>query len=452
MTLPDQGKNNRPMKARPATGQQKASMRPKTSAFRNLTGREWQNLAIAALLAAYVIQIGLDAVWGNVFSHLSIDFGSFWSAGYIASHFGYAQVYDLAVMQKVQAQLWPKTADAISGFQVVPTPYLPPFVAAFQPLALLPAIQASWVWLAMNLVATVLYLRYFAVRISGRPLQTRLLAMLLVSVPVFANVFVGQVNTWLMICVGQYMLAAEEGKSFRAGLWLGGLLLKPQCLILIVPGLLLNRSVRSLAGFAVVSLAIGTASWLMVGSTGLLQIARLWVGYAGGLATNYPELMMNWRMLGLLVAQFAGRALASTLTVVGMLLTAIAALGLWRHPHSEASPRLSLALVGTFAGTGLVAWHSHVHMAMVLLPPLLWIYLRQRELLGQALAWWVFFPAAVYCARLLLASLVQAGALPIGGGELDFLGGMGLFIMNLFLLAWAVHRLRQPAAVVPTST
>jgi hypothetical protein len=109
------------MKASGSTAPRRPPMRRKNRPFANMTGREWQNLAIAALMALYVIQIGLDAAWGNIFSHLSIDFASFWSAGYIADHFGYVRVYDLATMQKVQEQLWPKTAAAAAGFQVADT-------------------------------------------------------------------------------------------------------------------------------------------------------------------------------------------------------------------------------------------------------------------------------------------------------------------------------------------
>jgi hypothetical protein len=426
-------------------------MRRTGTPFAKFTGTEWQNLAIAAVMAVYLIQVALDVAWGNIFSHVSIDFASFWSAGYIANHFGYVHVYDLAVMQKVQAPLWPKTSAAAAGFQVVPTPYLPVFLTVFQPFALLPPIQASWIWMALNLLATVSYLRYFAARASGHSLQKRLLAMLLVSVPVFSNLFVGQVNAWLMICIGQYMLSAEGGKPFKAGLWLGGLLLKPQCLILIVPALLLHRAPRIMAGVSATSLAVGAASLAMIGPAGLIQIARLWLGYAGGIATNYPELMMNWRMVGLLIAQFSGRSLAASITVVGMALTALAALYLWRTSAPAGPSRFSLALVGTFAATGLVAWHSHVHMAMILVPPLLYAYLKQRPALGQALEWWVFFPAAFYVARLVLASLVRTGTLPIGGGGLDFLAGTGLFAVDLYLLMLALYQLRRPTGLVATA-
>ena len=350
-------------------------------------------------------------------------------------------------MQKVQAQLWPKTAEAASGFQVVPTPYLPVFLVPFQLLSLLQPARASWVWMALNLLATVFYLRYLGVRISGRVPPTRLLAMLLVSVPVFSNLFVGQVNTWLMICVGQYMLAAREGKPFKAGLWLGGLLLKPQSLVVIVPAILLHRSMKSLAGLTVTGAAIGGASLGMVGPAGLIQIARLWLGYAGGIATNYPELMMNWRMVGLLIFQFAGRSLASTVTAMAMAFTLLAALYLWRNLDFSDSARFSIALAGTFAATGLVAWHSHVHMAMILIPPLMYAYIRHRETLGHGLEWWIFLPASVYAARLLLAAMVRAGILAIGGGDLDFFAGMGLFVVNVYLVVWAVGQSRRVPAL-----
>jgi hypothetical protein len=161
--------------------------------------------------------------------------------------------------------------------------------------------------------------------------------------------------------------------------------------------------------------------------------------------------MMNWRMVGLLIFQFAGRSLASTVTVLAMAFTMVAALYLWRNPAFSDSARFSIALAGTFAATGLVAWHSHVHMAMILIPPLMYAYLKHGETLGQGLEWWIFFPASVYASRLLLAALVRAGILAIGGGELGFLAGMGMFVVNVYLVVWAVGQSRRtPALAVPT--
>ena len=72
--------------------------------------------------------------------------------------------------------------------------------------------------------------------------------MLLISLPVFLNLFTGQVNVWLVVCVGEFMRASISGREFRSGLWLGGLLLKPQALLLLAAGLLMRRRARILAG------------------------------------------------------------------------------------------------------------------------------------------------------------------------------------------------------------
>jgi hypothetical protein len=411
--------------------------------FRNMIGDQWLNLATAGFLTFYLIQIGLDIVWGNVFSHLSIDFASFWSAGFIANHHGYAGVYDLDLMRQVQTRLWPNTPAAAAGFRVVPTPYLPIFLVPFQLLSLLNPLLASWIWILLNGSLIMLYLRYFVERVSGGIRKPRMVAMMLVSTPVFLNLYTGQVNGWLMICVGQFMLATIDGRPFQAGLWLGGLLLKPQCLILIVPALLIQRSFKASGGLAAAALFAGIASWMLAGTGGLLGLTHLWIGYARGLATNDPQLMMNWRMIGVALEQWAGGPIAWTAAILGLVGSALAALYLWRKRVKADSQLFAVAATGTFAATCLVAWHSHVHMAMILIPPLVYLHLRHPEMPRGALTWWVFFPASVYVARLMMASAMRAGLMPMSAVALDLLAGIGLFVVDLYLLYWAVRQSRQ---------
>ena len=101
-------------------------------------------------------------------------------------------------------------------------------------------------------------------------------------------------------------------------------------------------------------------------------------------------------------------------------------------------------MTATFAATGAVAWHSHVTAAMILIPPLIVLYIRQRALLGRTLEWWVFLPASLYFVRLVLASVIHAGVLPgEASGFLDFLAGIGSFGLNLYLLGWAILKVRD---------
>jgi hypothetical protein len=415
--------------------------------FQGLSRHGWFNLAMAALLVFYVAQVVLDIVWGNLFGNLAVDFASFWSAGYIANQYGYGKVYDLELMAQVQRQLVPAGAAALAAFRVIPTPYLPVFILPFQVLALLPPQLAATVWIVLTLVGSALYLHGFASRIAGRRVERRLLLMLLISVPVFLNLFIGQANLWLMICVGEFLIAAISDGTFRSGAWLAGLLLKPQTLILVVPAVLMQRRTKTALGMFVAGLAIIGGSWLLAGTDALVRLVQLWLGYMGGLPTNDPQLMMNWRMIGVHLGGLFGSDAASIVVLVGMAGTVAAALAMWIHPLGTDRTRIAIASLGLFAATAVVAWHSHVHMAMILIPPLLLLALQPNVRLRNSLEWWILLPAAVYLIRIVLASMMRAGVLAEAYGFLDFLAGAGQFSMNLALIGWALGQLKpwQPA-------
>ena len=48
-------------------------------------------------------------------------------------------------------------------------------------------------------------------------------------------------NIWLLVFVSEFLIANRRGREVRSGFWLGGLLLKPQTLILLLLGLLIAR-------------------------------------------------------------------------------------------------------------------------------------------------------------------------------------------------------------------
>jgi glycosyl transferase family 87 len=418
-------------------------MQDNTPPSQEMSARRRRNLAIAGLLVFYAIQIIFEAVTSNTFGRFASDFASFWSAGYIANHQGYASVYDLSLMSETQRALLPAAAASLPEFHSIPTPYLPVFILPFQLLALTPPIAAAWFWLVLNLLGTLAYFHLYVRRLNTGPAPRHLLLMLLVSTPVFLNLFTGQVNLILAVCVGEYLLNARAGRPLVSGLWLGGLLLKPQCLILIVPFLLLQRSVKTILGLAASGAALVGISWILGGLGAFGRLVQLWLGYTGGLPTNDPQLMMNWRMVGVQLGLLIPQTYAWVLAMTGMVVTSLAALAMWLRPVRTDSDSFLIAVAATLAATVLVAWHSHVHMAMVLIPPLILLYLSQRNPLGNALEWWVFLPAGLYFLRLILASMMYARILP---GQinplLDLLQGVGLFVMNLYLLGWALHVVR----------
>jgi hypothetical protein len=405
--------------------------------FQQMTSIGWQNLALAALLIFYLIQISFDLVWHTTCGHLAIDYCAFWSTGKVVNTNGYAAAYNLQLIGEVQKTTFPSLT------ATTPTPFLPIFITPFQSLALLDVYLSFWIWTILNLTVIISYLYYLSTQWTDRPFSVRFIFMMAMSLPIFINIFTGQVNTWLMICLGEFMRAILAGKNYKAGLWLGGLLLKPQALVLILPLLLFQRTYKALAGWATSSTVLMGISLALVGFNGLQKLVGLWVGYVGGLPTNDVEIMMNWRMLGLHLSAVTSPLFGWIVVGLGLISTLIASFYLWRRPIDFHSRSFVFALLGVMAATCLFAWHSHTHMAMILIPPI--IYLKgQNQLPDKIVNYWVFLPAGVYAGVFVLASLVQVAILPTNlNGVLNFLRGAGEFALNIYLLIWAIRFFRK---------
>ena len=78
-----------------------------------------------------------------------------------------------------------------------------------------------WVYSAISLAAIILYLWFFAKKMGsggGKNISTGMLVMLmLVSYPVFQNLFWGQVEVVLLICPGEFLRNAAGKKPLLAG-------------------------------------------------------------------------------------------------------------------------------------------------------------------------------------------------------------------------------------------
>jgi hypothetical protein len=419
--------------------------------FRNMSPTQWENLGLAALFIFYLIQTGFDLLWHNTCGHLAIDYCAFWSAGRVANMSGYADVYNLDALKQIQFEIAPRSAN-LSTFVVSPIAYFPVFVIPFQFLSLLPPFSGFVLWTSINLTALFFYLRFFIQKTTGQILRTRLLALVFLSLPVYWNFFNGQVNVWLVLCVGEFMRAVMDKKPFQAGLWLAGLLLKPQTLFLIGVVLLLQRSVKVLAGLTVTFAALLGASFALIGYDGLQHLVRLWLGFTSGLPTNDVEIMMNWRMIGLHLGNLSFPLLGWIVTGLGMAATLLVVVYLWKKPLIFVSTDFVVNLLGLLAATGLFAWHSHIHTAMMLIPPLLYLIVR-KEMSSKIFVYWLFVPAAIYVIAFLLAPLIQVNILPAVTSELlDFLRGASGFGVNVLLLVWTMKKLSKVHLAVGISS
>ena len=398
------------------------------------TTQYWLNLAMAGLIVFYVMYVGWK--WGQNLScdRLGGDYCDYWAAGTVANHSGYAQVYDPQFMGPVVRGLAPWYTGDTSH------PYLPVFTPAFQVLALFSPSAGYWVWVLCNTAALVLYLRFFARRTGTGPLPRRVILMVLISLPYFMNFATGQVDVWTAIFIGEFMRAMLDHKPFRAGLWLGGVILKPQVLVIIGLVLVVQRLVRVLAGLAVSGSVLTLVSLLMTGPQAFLNMIASWLLYGNSSVVPWVQGMMNWRMIGYHLANFTTPWLGWGIAAAGMLATAGLMLYAWRKPFDATAPSFPIAMVGVVSAAALLAWHSHLHLGVMLIVPLVYAY--QRKILPERIwNYWIFFPALLHMAMVFIpATLIALGILP---GSISALinGAIGAaeFSASLYLFAWAAR-------------
>lgn len=411
--------------------------------FYDLGTREWQNLGLAALLTFYIIWIGIEIARGNFFLWvLGADYLAFWSAGYVANRYGYTAIYDLNHMAEIQA--WAVTPSDPSLTVVSPMQflYLPVFVLPFQILARLPLRWSFLLWAFFNLAGFSLYLRFWIRSIAPDFRGEHLKAMLLLSYPVFLNLVGGQVGFILAVCIGEFLREMRAGSPFRAGLWLGGLLLKPQSLILIVPALAIRQMWGALLGIGTTVSLIMAVSLGLAGTEGIQRLLGLWIGCGTGMLGNNPEYMANWRMVGTHLAHWMPSTLAWALALAGLGTTLVIGLLLWRRSLNPRHPAFAMAVLGTLAATAAISWHTHPHMLVMLIPPIAYLYV-ERQLSERVLSIWTFALPPAVLVGLVIALLAQKGVLalyPRASGLPEGVAGLGV---TLCLVGWAFRKLRH---------
>lgn len=407
--------------------------------FQGLKGEQWSNLAPAALIFFYAMYLILEVALRTMCGQLGVDYCDYVSAGRVASSRGYPRIYDLQLLNQTEKGLLPPAADP-SSIPVDIFPYLPVFVLPFQALGLLSPETGFWLWTGLKIAVLVLYLRFFARSLHLNSGYAHFMLMMFASLPVFQDIFSGQVDVWLMICVGEFMRALMGGRSVRAGLWLGGLLLKPQTLLLLGPFLLLRRSGRVIAGLIISGLLLLLASTALIGPVGIRELAGLWLLYLGGHPSNLVVGMINWRMLGLEIANATNPWLGYGIAGAATMATLVIGIFAWRRPLPPSSPGFVKPLLGILAATTLVAWHSHIFMAMIVIPPLMYLY-STRDLSDKMLSFWVLPPAILYCVSVFVPEALVKLNLHVDhvGTAIYVILGLAQFVVDSCLFWWSVR-------------
>ena len=414
--------------------------------FKNLNADARRNLALVAACLLYIFTFIAVILHPGVLLGAGSDFLALWSAGKAAILYGYSQIYNLEVLQQIQFLPLQDVFASPQDFYPIPVPYFPVFILPFQLFSLLDARTGFWVYSVFSAVVLAGYLLFFLRRLlPGRKLdsgQKVLAAALMVSYPVLSNLLFGQVEIFLFICAGEMIRAAQAKKSQLCGAWMGGLLLKPQLLLLVIPALLLMRHWKLLAGFVLVSTLVLLSSLALSGPEGLADMIGLWTSYVPGVASNSPHAMANWRMLAVNFNTWTNSWFGWIPAVLGILATLYIWIRLSLVRAAFGSPRWILNLAAVMAASGAVTWHSHIHMCMALIPFLLYaVFFFPGDAVRKAVDWFSFsYPAALLLGYLYLLTAVIWKFQPVANLNNFLLGLAGLCVyLNILATMPKVH-------------
>jgi len=366
---------------------------------------------MVAVLTIYILQIGYAFLNGRVCQSYGVDYCAFYSAGKIINDHGFAEVYNLDLLTQYQKEIYNIDSTSISNFSPFPIVYLSIFLLPFKYFALVNPTSSYLLWTLVNLIAFILYIKFFIKEMVGHALPFRIHTLFLISLPVFVNFFEGQVNLFIMIVMGEFIRAVLSDKSFKAGAWLGGLLLKPQLLILIIPYLLIRGLRKTFLAFVASGFVIMVISFALSKINGILALINLLLGFSKGLPTNNIPAMMNWRMLGEHITSFSSPIIGWMITLIGSVLTVTLLVHFFRKRVPNNPTSFAIDILGIFAATCAVTWHAHLHMSMVLIPPLLFLIVKNR-FNNKLFMVWAFVPILVHFVRYIIAAFIEVNNFP----------------------------------------
>jgi Glycosyltransferase family 87 len=392
--------------------------------------------AVRFLVLLLPILYGEYTIWSvqnrGLFEYVGIDHRVLRSTAEIAWHEGFAAVYQFSSQALRQRDLFRAFAGPVamrSG--ALPFPYLPAFIPPV--LVVLPFAPAAGflVWTILNAAGMALYTRRF---LGGFGIKRRsgLIFAAMSSAPVFFTLLFGQFTLPLIIGFGEFLLAIRHGRPFASGLWLAGLALKPQTLVLLGPALVVGRQYRAMAGAVAGGLALVGVSFLLAGPLGMERLAETYRD-VGRLPGTFPQSMMNWRALAVNLIGEPLSAPGYGLAIAGMAVTTFFAL----RPYRTSVGAADILMVGLlmWAATGAVSWHAHVHMAAPLLLPLAALAARHDW------AWWLFGAWVVLPGVLFVET-----AFLLDPGAAHQILGLCLFAFNLLCVLAAALALRGTRA------
>ncbi|HZW31552.1 MAG TPA: glycosyltransferase family 87 protein [Isosphaeraceae bacterium] len=339
-------------------------------------------LAVSVLTLALFLQ----CVYGRwvargLFESIGLDYAIFSAAARVVTDLGWARLYDATALTERFVQLLPFYDPMAPPAVLVASPNAAPFVLPFLVTNLLGPIGGFAAWTVLNLALVLAITRGLR---RGPEYQGPVWHLMpFVFLPVLYNFYLGQLA--ILMTFGWYKasIAFRDGQEFRAGLWLGLLLLKPH--FILVPALVLlgKGRWRALGGLFLAGLVLLVSTCALVGGEGVrsyLDLLRTFSGFRRVPSIVNPGDMINFRgILVRLLPEGCSEAQGTALVLVLSVLLVPSLVVVWRGSWDPRADRFPRQMLATLIVALLSGFHSHIYAAALLIVPLLAELARDRE-------------------------------------------------------------------------
>lgn len=408
-----------------------------------ITLNKLARLLLTAILTFYIVQIGYFLINGQVCDDYGFDYCAYWSIGKIIRTEGISNIYNLDLITNLENEIYPQASIPSINFTPPYAPYVPLFMIPFAFLSFLNLPTSYLLWTGINLIGFIIYLKFFIKEIIRDNKSSNYLFLIFLTLPLFITFQEGQLNILLAVSAGEFIRSIINDKPFKAGLWLGGWLLKPQILILILPFLLIQRLYESLAGFTTSAAMILGLSFFLIGYESVLEMVEIFLNLGGGGLGSNPYVMMNWRMLGTHIGSITSSTIGYIMIILGTLITGCVPLFVFKKRMTPDSTSFVTAILGVFAATCAITWHAHLHMSIILIPPIIYLQLKGQFNKRLFLSWVLVPPLALFVGYLIVI-LIQLANLPVHTNQTIFFAkGFSIFIFNLLFTGWSITHYQQ---------
>jgi hypothetical protein len=345
-------------------------------------------LLLVLTISLYLLRQATDGPFGK-------DFTSFLTGAHMLLDGRASEMYSIGVQTAVQKPL----AGPVTYLGGV-LPFMnPPYVAAFfMPLALFPADQAFYVWLAVQWIVLVVWVVWVmrSFRGSGENAPDLLVIAIFSFAPIIEALLMGQLSIISIVLWWWAFVSWRSGKDVHLGIAAALLLYKPQIALLLFVALFAQKKWRALASAVVVQVVLWLGAVLVCGPgvvTSYIDMLRLSASTVGTYGL-FPSSMPNLR--GLLTNMGVSTEITTWVALAAWLLSLLATYIIWSRSTIGFIERFGITVLLAVIFSPHLNTHDVAQLVLVVICILLSRVQKPEQVFAQIYPFYLMLFLSIY--------------------------------------------------------